>query len=55
MKINIKIKEPYKTAIIIGLTTTTALGVAYLVLPKKYQTAVYNFISTKFKKKEENK
>lgn len=55
MKINLNLKEPYKTALIIGLTTTTALGVAYLVMPKNWQDAVRNFVVNKFKKKEEIK
>jgi hypothetical protein len=53
--IKFNLKEPYKTALIIGLTTTTALGVAYLVMPKKWQSAVHNFVTSKFKKKEEIK
>jgi hypothetical protein len=52
MKFNINVKEPYKTAIIIAITTTTALGVAYLVMPKKWQNTVHDFVTDKFKKKE---
>jgi hypothetical protein len=44
MKINIK--EPYKTALIIGLATSTFLGVAYVLMPSKYRDAM----NAKFKK-----
>lgn len=50
---NINIKEPYKTGIIIGLTTFTVLGVAYILLPNSYRTKMNDFIKAKlsFKKK----
>ena len=52
MKLNIK--EPYKTAIIIGLTTTTALGVAYLVMPNAWRLKMNGFIKKTLKLKKDD-
>ncbi len=50
MKINIK--EPYKTAIIIGVATSVFIGIAYLAIPKKYKEKISEFVKSKFRKKE---
>lgn len=51
MKINIK--EPYKTGIMIGLSTFTVLGVAYIIMPDGWRTKMNDFIKSKFTKKKE--
>lgn len=49
------LKEPYKTGIIIGLSTFAILGVAYVVMPSKYRDAMNNFIKTKLKLKKDER
>ena len=52
MKINIK--EPYKTALIISLTTTTILGVAYLIMPNGWRIKISDFVKNALNKKKKD-
>ena len=42
MKFNIK--EPYRTAIIIGVSTSVILGAGYLLMPKDYRNRMNDWI-----------
>lgn len=54
MKLNIK--EPYKTAIILGLGISVFVGAAYLVMPNGMRVRMNEYIKSKFKfKKDEGK
>ena len=51
----IPIKEPYKTALILGVTISVFVGGAYLILSKDKRDKMNAFIKSKlkFKKKDE--
>jgi hypothetical protein len=54
MKINIK--EPYKTALILGLGISVFVGAAYLIMPNGMRIRMNNYIKSKLKfKKNERK
>jgi hypothetical protein len=53
VKFKIKLKEPYKTALILGLTTSIVIGGAYLVMPETWRQNVKDFVAKKFGKKKE--
>jgi hypothetical protein len=47
-----KIKEPYRTGIIIMCTISITLGTTYILMPEQYRTAVKDFIKRKLGKKQ---
>ncbi len=47
MKINIK--EPYKTFIVLSVTTSVLVGIVYIAMPNKYRLNINKFFSNKFK------
>ncbi len=51
----IKIKEPYKTAVILGVTISVFVGVAYLVMPTDARMKLNNFFINKFKSKKDER
>ena len=53
MKFKIKLKEPWKTALILTATTSIVVGGAYLVMPETWRQSVKNFVAKKFGKKKE--
>lgn len=49
------IKEPYKTALILGLTTSVFVGAAYLLIPSERRKQMIDFIKNKFKFKKDER
>lgn len=51
----ISIKEPYKTAVILGVTISVFVGVAYLVMPTDARLKLNNFFINKLKFKKDER
>jgi len=53
MKINIK--EPYKTALILGVTISVFAGIGYLLLPNGVKIKISDFFKNKLKFKKDER
>ena len=49
------IKEPYKTALILGVGVSVFVGAAYLIMPTEMRIKMNNYIKSKFKKKSDER
>jgi hypothetical protein len=51
----LSIKEPYKTALILGITISVFVGGAYLLMPNGIRIKMTDYIKSKFKKKSDER
>ena len=51
----INIKEPYKTALILGIGISVFVGAAYLVMPNDLRVRMNNYIKNKLKFKKDER